>query len=737
MFVAGLIGLGAAGVWLAAGVSAAVLDWRGPNRLEVPLGVESEAISEVFYDRGFGTRQEDAMAVPVGPAAMSGGMRLAVFSLPRVEIKGFRFDPIALPGRFAVGEPRLVTASGREIARLPLAAIRAQYDIAELRREGDRLVGVTPPGGLDPQLALELPQPWGPGEVQLPWAAAGVFLGLTVVVGWFGRAGVARWWWEVLRRAGNGPWWEMTARRVALGGVVVAGVELWLLWPLHRTLDWPIWDEANYAAIGAAWAKQGDGLGELHSAPLYVASYGLWSHLGGLAAAIFAQHYFVKLATTVLLYLVLARWWRSWIAAAAVAVAWGATNFQTEFPLLVYQGAWVWFLAALVLVDHWPAAGLGLTVLALCGRQEYQFAAAVLAGWLAWRAWRGRSGRGLVATGSGGRELVVGAALAVIVWGAAGAVLGKTSFSGGGGRAWFAFQQHYAVRAAETGEAKGINPWVDYPRVMEKDFGGARSLSDAWKANAAGVVRHVGYNLRRAPVEIAKLGEAHAGLGLAAGLLVAAGAVGLLASARGGKNRESGAVPASVVLAAAGLVAVAPGMLVAAKGAYLLAVVPAVVGGTGWLVRKVGGRERRIAGVAVVLAAAGLVVLAMAPRVFVAGERSRPVADTVTALAARWPAGGRAVLLGAGASSYAHYLGDERCQGVEPFSEVSGTAGGSASLEELLARLQPRAVLVTGDWRSSSRFDEKEIARLLAAPVWERQVVPAGEVFWRVEGEGR
>lgn len=729
-YVSSLLLLVAALVWLSEGGWAAIKDARGPNRLEIPLQVERPAMAEVFYDRGEGTRQEDSAAVPVAPAS-GATMRVAAFPIPRVAVRGLRFDPIAFEGKFAVGEPRWTTASGRVLVRLPLSAVHPQNQIAELRLAGDRLEGATTAGANDAQLAIELPMPLPAGGVAVPWMRGLVVAGLAMAAGRLRGASGSRGWVAGKLRGSVAEITAMNARTLVLGALVVGGVELWLLWPLQRTLDWPLWDEANYAAFGAAWARGSGTLGELHSAPLFMASYGVWSHLGGLAAAIFAQHYFVKLGSTLLLFFVLTRWWRSWLAAAGVALVWGATQFQLEFPLLVYQAAWLWFLAALAVVDRWPLAGLGFVAMAMGVRQEYQFAVALLAGWLGWRAWRMRSWRWLVTTDAGG-GLVVGALLAVLSGSVVGGVLTQTSFGHSEGRAWFAFQQHYAVRAVETGEVKGINPWTDYPQVVERDFGGARSLGDAWKKNSAAVVRHVGYNLRMAPWEVARLGDVHAGLGAAAGLLVLGALLALAANDRKRPGEDARALRPSVVLGAASFIVVAPGLFVLAKGAYLLPVVPAVIGGAGWLVAGLarrGGWWLSLGGAMAL--AAGVVVVAEAPRIFVPGERSRPVAGTLAELEKNWPKTGRAALLGAGASSYAHYLGDERCLGVEPFSETSGVAGQSARLGDLLARFQPLAVLVTDDWRRSSRFDAGEIARALPSPEWIKREVPAGELYWR------
>jgi hypothetical protein len=337
-----------------------------------------------------------------------------------------------------------------------------------------------------------------------------------------------------------------------------------------------------------------------------------------------------------------------------------------------------------------------------------------------------------VATDFSRRSLACGVVLAVAGWGIVGAVATQTSFAHSAGRAWFAFQQHYAARAVATGEVKGINPSLDYSQVMRKDFPGAGSLAEAWKVNSGAVLRHVGYNFRHAFAELAGLGEVHGGLRGAAWLLLAGALVVLAAS--GGRRTEDGKTrrwSASAILTAGALIVVTPGLVVLAKGAYLLPLVPAAIGAIGWLVRRSGKISAAMAWCGVALATAGVVALVVAPRVFVAGERGRPVAETVAELEKLWPKTGREALIGASASSYAHYLGDERCLGVEPLAEAMGVTGQNETLAALLAKFSPRAVLVTDDWRQSARFDAQEIARELAPPAWTRREVPAGQLYWR------
>lgn len=739
----------AAGVALAAGIWNAWRDWRGPNRLIVPLRVSTTATAQLFYDQGQGIRAEDSVSVPIP----GGGsiLRELAFPVPRAPLRQLRFDPMPFPGSFAVGRPRLESASGRVIAKFPIPAVVPLYQIGKWRLEGDHWTGASVPDGDDPQLTFGLGAPLRVGTPRLPWievlavfAAGGAVLGLrrreelrgvhfgAVVGSWLAPVG------DWARGPGRGPW--------LAGAVFVAVVQLWLLWPLQHAIDWPLWDEANYAARGVEWAAHGGSLGALHSSPLFVVMYAALSWLGDLGAMIAAQHYVVKLASAVLLYFVLASWWRSAVAAAAVAALWAASAFQLEWPMLVYQAAWLWFLAALLTADRWPLATLGFTALATCVRQEYQLAGAVLLAWYGWRAWRLR--RPWHTWFAQGRGWLGGAVLAAMTWAGVGYMLAHSDLAvrDSSARMWFAFEQHYAARAVNVGEVKGIDPWLDYGQVIQRDFPGANSLRSAWQINAVGVRHHLEYNLTHTVSELAGLGKTHAGLEQGAWALLAAGLLALAAATGGGRRGDNdaarkergsaGRVEASAVLATAALVAIAPGLIVMAKGSYLLALVPGVLGAAGWLwlraMRWTIAWRDYLAAAGLLALAAGGGLLACGPQPFVPGDRPRPVAETVAELKKIWPTTGREPLLAVAATSYAQYLGEDRCQAVEALAGATGrTDEPQVSVERVLTEVKPWAVLVTEEWRASPRFDGEKLARLLAGPEWTERDVPEGRLYVR------
>lgn len=169
----------AAGVALAYGAWAAVVDAAGPNRLIVPVQVDHVAKVEVFYDVGSGYRAEDSASEIAVPAE---GLHEVSLPVPRVPLKGVRFDPLDSAGKFSIGQPRLETASGRFIAKFPLSAVQAANQIAEFRLDGKVWRGVTTPEANDPQLVFATGAPLRVGAPRLPWIEAGVFFAAMVWV---------------------------------------------------------------------------------------------------------------------------------------------------------------------------------------------------------------------------------------------------------------------------------------------------------------------------------------------------------------------------------------------------------------------------------------------------------------------------------------------------------------------------------------------------------------------------
>lgn len=724
-------------------------DAEGPNQLRVPVRIEQDVEAHLYYDVGQGLWGGN---VEIQQLKGSQEWRVLSFPLPREPIRALRFDPMLSPGKFAIKAPWLESKTGRVIAKFPQTAVVPRHQIAGWREVEDRFEVITWADADDAQVQFGLGLPLRMGEPRWPWPEGGLLGLMTVAVIWLGRHPGnqnRRKWRGILWNEAKsvGPRLKVGAHRVLafygsqswrlvlLGGVVVVMGQIWVLRDLEQTLDLPMWDESNYAARGVEWAADGGALGDLHTGPGFVVVYAVMSWWGEAQDIVYWQHYWVKVGGTLLLYLLLVKWWQRWPAAMAIALAWGCTWFQSEYPLLVYQSAWMWFLAAVVVIERWTLLGLVLLVWTIGFRQDYQFAIPVVVAAMLWRWWRGGpKERNLWSSESSPRERAVIKVILVLSVVVLGWIGSQISLGGVSQRGWFAFQQHYAVRAVMEGEATGINPLADYPEVMARDFPGATSLSEAWAVNRPAVIRHVRWNFQQALGEVVNLWKPQNQTLLALMGLVAAGVICLLldAQSQGRGERMKGAGWTGVALAGGALLVVGPGLVVLAKGPYLIPVVPIFLLGCGRLVRAIGRRlptvdqiNGAVVGSVTLLMGVGLLI--GSEPVFEREGRGRPVAEQVAALSEIWPNEGRHGLVAFGASSYANYLGNNRCRAVEPINAVTGSAKPNRDLTALLADEKPFAVLVTDGWLASSEIDEAELES------WSRRDVSGGRLYWKSE----
>ncbi len=404
-------------VWTLVAGERAREDAAGPNVLRIPVRIEQDVEAHLYYDVGQGLW---AGHVEIQHLEGSPDWRVLSFPLPREPIRALRFDPMLTPGMFGVKAPWLESKTGRIIAKFPVTAVTPRHQIAGWRQVEQGYEAITWADADDAQVQFGLGWPLRVGEPRWPWPEA-VGLGVLIVaLGLLGRHPANRhrrkWrgigWNAVKRvpplttrglRAVLAAYGSHSRRMIGIGAVVVVLGQGWVLRGLDESLDLPLWDESNSAARGVAWAADGGALGDLHTGPAYVAVYAAMALWGEAPEIVFWQHYGVKIGGTLLLYLLLVKWWQRWPAALAVALAWGCTVFQTAYPLLVYQSAWMWFVAALIVIERWALLGLMLLIWTVGFRQDYQFVLPVAVGAVAWRWWRaGKNGKNLWSRGGGG-----------------------------------------------------------------------------------------------------------------------------------------------------------------------------------------------------------------------------------------------------------------------------------------------------------------------------------------------
>lgn len=156
--------------------------------LDVALTATKAGTVELFYDVGRGYNGFD-----MSHAAITAGEReLVSLSLPDGLYEQFRLDPTT-----CVDDVTIESLTVRHVATgtrqaIPLTALRAVQDVAEVRLDGDRATVVG--DGIDPILFVEPPELLRVGSGVRPWGTArliGAFLATTAVIGGVGTAGVA------------------------------------------------------------------------------------------------------------------------------------------------------------------------------------------------------------------------------------------------------------------------------------------------------------------------------------------------------------------------------------------------------------------------------------------------------------------------------------------------------------------------------------------------------------------
>ena len=251
---------------------------------------------------------------------------------------------------------------------------------------------------------------------------------------------------------------------------------------------------------------------------------------------------------------------------------------------LLYYGALIPFIGAILVARRAPLLSLGLSFLAGLVRLEYMAVPLVHAVFLVWQrvsqAREQASGRSWLAR-------IGGYSAAAAVWGFNIWTLTCITVWQFHNRVWFAWSQNYAFFRYLTGRDAGGNPWLDHQSIAERDFPGAHSLSEALAANPTAVLEHTWFNLHKLPGYLAQFIVVHQHAGwwrnapvVVVLLLLGAGAIALVAR-RPRRDRIVHWLRAhdvEIALCLAGVISAAPGGIVSSKTNYIMALVPAAVG---------------------------------------------------------------------------------------------------------------------------------------------------------------
>jgi hypothetical protein len=553
---------------------------------------------------------------------------------------------------------------------------------------------------------------------------------------------------------------------LALLLVAVIGFQLWHLYGLHVAKDLPLWDESAYVGWGDEFLQDGR-VGSITNSPFYHVLYGAVISVFGLVPGFYAMQYVLKLALTALVVLLVHRFSRSVGLSALVGVFFAYSYYHLNCEVLVYYGALVPYLAAILVARRAPVLSLGLSFLAGLGRLEHMAVPIVHLGFLlivhrkSLRSSTFAKASADRRAGLPGWHRLLGAAPAAIVWAFNLFVLTRVTVWQFHNRVWFAWSQNYASFRYLTGQDSGGNPWLDHQTIAQRDFPGAHSLGEALTVNPVAVLEHTWFNLSELPRYLAGfvISDDHmawptvplwvlaaiAVMGLGAWLrAVFEGwrrtweAEGCWHAGTATLRREFeqwGKVGnVEFALCLAGVIAALPGLIVSTKTNYIMSLVPLAVFGLGFTHRE-ARRFRLYArwnGGALVLLSIGFAARTIAsPATYSTQYPRGPVYEDVTTLRRTLAPFQGLKILGVSSASYVNYLGRARHHAfVEPLaiSPVNHQAE-NLSLAWLVEQHQPDALLINSQWRGSNSFGTAMAG--FGFDGWERVALRDGEIWLR------
>jgi hypothetical protein len=516
-----------------------------------------------------------------------------------------------------------------------------------------------------------------------------------------------------------------------------------LLYPLHTTMDLPIWDEAIYLLQGG-WFVHGDTLGPISISPVYSFLYSLLIRIFGTVDSVFYMQYLVKVTVSGLFLLCLIEHLRSRLLALLLTLIWVVSGVNIFERVLVYHVALGFFLLALFSLNKHRGLSLLLLILASLTRLEYLFPTLAFAGYLAFSSgsklgsrWSEFIPRKVGITS----PVLMGILLAMVI---SYVLLNVDDLNPGTNRTWFAFNQNYALHEVESGRYK-LNPYLDYNLIIQEDFPGAESLANAFQINPQSFVKHLVRNIAMLPQAILSFSIPYIGLRvwgvLYGGLLGFAITILTYAAVLNrrlivlGFLRVIGERRDVLYLTVAGMLSLAPILLVYPRPHHTFIMVPFCllwVGLACLQVLKIIHSPQFTRWSLTSLNALFILSILATSKPYVS-QPERPVYDKITRLIELWP-NEKLKLLAVGASWYAGYIGVDKVDAIEPLATASGDkiANQGTDLRLLLERYHPDAVLVNNELVSSKNFKINSL-EVLNSDRWVKHAIGADTVYFLKE----
>ena len=526
--------------------------------------------------------------------------------------------------------------------------------------------------------------------------------------------------------------------------VCVIVVQFLLLYPLHTTMDLPIWDEAIYVGQAARFLH-GDTLGAIFISPVYILLYSSLIKIFGSIHSVFYMQYLVKITVSTLLLLTLIEHLRSRSLALLLTLIWVASGVNIFERVLVYHVALGFFLLALFSLNKHQGITLLLLCLSSLTRLEYVFPTLAFAVYLTYMAVSKSRNKQLEFVLQKIRmTLPVFVALLitmVIVY----VLLNVDDLNPGTKRTWLAFRQNYSLHEVESGRYQ-LNPYLDYNYVMQNDFPGAKSLLDAFLINPKLFLHHVIRNIAMLPTAILLFGIPYIGLktwGLLYGVLLGF-AVTIMTQAAVLNHRFLLTGLFRVILerrdilyvTLASMLSLTPILLVYPQPHHTLIMVPLCllwVGLACLQVLNIINSPQFARWNLTTLNIVVILAILITSKPYASQHHVRPIYEKVTRLIELLPKD-KIKLMAVGASWYISYLPIGKVDAVEPLAAVGGENieinGGD--LRVLLEKHNPDAVIINRELVTSKNFNVDSL-EVLKSDRWVNYPIGADRVYFLKE----
>lgn len=518
-----------------------------------------------------------------------------------------------------------------------------------------------------------------------------------------------------------------------------------LLYPLHRSMDIPAWDESQYLGQGHAFAQGYVTLPAAIGSPLYVLSYALLALFFNPIQSIFAMSYLLGLSIPLLLFLFIQQRIRHLSLAVLLSFLFSLSfhnisdtaviidNTPVLRTILIYRFGLLIFLIALLLEQHNSLGAALVVTLGIFVRQEYLFIALPYLAYLCFRATNVWPDRKWFLSSMKKSLLSITTILPALLL--LFLVITVPGWGNSTARAWFAFQQHYALRQVDEG-LYTINPWTDYHIVINQTFPGANSLSDAFRVNTEAFVYHVIQNIMQLPSAFLAFLRpddmfSNLPITIVITIILVIPLFCLLACYNSTFSRiflsQLATHQRILIFTAMGFLAILPSIVVFTKSSYALPALPWIFitialiyhsidlvfteqfsnedTGHTWIVARLLRFLPFVACITIFVLVLGV------PKPFELKTSQRRLYDKVITLQRILP--NRMIkLAGVGIVTYASYVGYNRIAPVEILSTVYGLQAEKVGLDDIVAHYHPDAIMVSQLLRSSPNVDAATFAAL-------------------------